>query len=109
MADLAICLVLVYFVLQKPHNEVRYKMTGSDNAKKYFVVNEVSGEVYIKKPLYEDADSVSKYTVSLRRSLVVSPSALNAVFLCLLPGLGLARLVQKVSLCIRYSVYLSRV
>ena len=40
-------------------------MTGSENAKKYFVVNEVTGEVYIKKPLYEDKDSVNKYTVCM--------------------------------------------
>ena len=43
-------------------------MTGSENAKKYFVVNEVTGEVYIKKPLYEDQDSVNKYTVCMAKN-----------------------------------------
>ncbi len=47
-----------------PHNEIRYIITGSNKAREFFLINEITGEIYIKKPLSEDEASVSSYTVS---------------------------------------------
>ena len=46
-----------------PHNVIRYEITGSENSKEFFLINEMTGEIYIKKPLSEDKASVSSYTV----------------------------------------------
>ena len=54
-----------------PHNEIRYEITGSNNAQEFFLINEVTGEVYIKKPLSEDQPDVNSYVVSIPSLLCV--------------------------------------
>lgn len=50
--------------LQSPHNDIRYEIAGSRKANEFFLINEVTGEIYIKKPLSEDNEDVNSYTVS---------------------------------------------
>lgn len=52
-------------IFQAPHNEIRYFITGSDKAREYFLINEITGEIYIKKPLSQDDPNVDSYSVSL--------------------------------------------
>lgn len=52
------------YLFQKPHNVVRYEITGSSKALEYFLVNEVTGDLYVKKPLTEDDPDTDSYTVS---------------------------------------------
>ncbi len=47
---------------QEPHNQVRYYLIGDTLAQQYFMVNDVSGEVTVRKDLA--ADSNTRYTVS---------------------------------------------
>ena len=48
---------------QAPHNTVRYYLVGDTLAQQYFMVNEMTGEVAVRKDLA--ADSNTRYTVSL--------------------------------------------
>ena len=63
--------------LQMPYNTVRYEMTGSVNSLGYFLVNEVTGEVFIKRPLSEDRQDVDDYVVNVRAYDLGVPSQVS--------------------------------
>lgn len=49
---------------QAPYNVIRYQMTGSNSALVFFEVDEVTGVVTLKRPLYTDSSNVTSYSVS---------------------------------------------
>lgn len=49
--------------MQRPYNQVRYEMIGSSHAMEYFLINEVTGQIYVRKPLTEDDPAVDSYEV----------------------------------------------
>ena len=50
---------------KSPYNQIRYTITGSNKAREFFLIDEISGEISIKKPLSEDDPNVNSYTVSI--------------------------------------------
>ena len=56
-----------------PHNDVRYLIAGSEKAREYFLINEMTGEVYIKKPLSEDNPEINSYTIVVRANDLGTP------------------------------------
>ena len=56
----------LYSPFQKPNNEIRYSITGQGNAATFFVVNELTGALYIQRPLSQDDPETSTYVVSTR-------------------------------------------
>lgn len=56
-----------------PHNEVRYEIRGSEKATQFFLINEMTGEVYIKRPLSEDTPETTSYTIVVRANDLGSP------------------------------------
>ena len=48
-----------------PNNVVRYELLGDERALTYFLLDEVSGELSVRRPLSDDDDDVTSYTVSL--------------------------------------------
>lgn len=59
------CIAFSYgHLIQAPYNVVRYQMTGSNSAFSFFQVDEVTGVVTLKRPLYTDSSNVTSYSVS---------------------------------------------
>ena len=48
-------------ILQSPYNVVRYEIM--EDSAEMFLVDEVSGEVFLKQPLYTDDPEITEYTV----------------------------------------------
>ncbi len=44
----------------------RYTIAGSEKAREFFLINEITGEVYIKRPLSEDNPDTDSYTIIVR-------------------------------------------
>ena len=53
---------LVFF--QSPYNELRYSMIGEDSVLQYFMIDDVTGDVALKKSVQQDPDSKDTYFVS---------------------------------------------
>ena len=58
---------------------MRYAITNEDIAAEYFMVNEVTGELSVKKGLYLDEEQNDAYSVSLKNSSCIISST---YFLC---------------------------
>ena len=58
---------------KSPHNDVRYTIAGSENAGEFFLINEMTGEVYIKRPLSEDNPETNSYTIVVRANDLGTP------------------------------------
>ena len=65
--------VIHLLFIQSPYNTVRYEMAGSEHALSYFLVNEVTGDVFIKRPLSEDSQDIDSYVINVRASDLGSP------------------------------------
>ena len=51
--------------MQKPHNEVIFELVGDETALQYFMVDDVSGEVSLRKSLVVDPEHRTQYNVGL--------------------------------------------
>ena len=52
------------FVLQEPHNEVVYTLTGDSTAMEFFMVDYYQGYISLKQSLALDPQQRTQYTVS---------------------------------------------
>jgi hypothetical protein len=52
-------------------------MIGKEHALQYFTINEVTGEVYIKKPLVDDSKDVNTYEVNLSSNHLLIKTSKN--------------------------------
>ena len=54
-------------VVQAPHNQVRYSLTGDSTALEYFMVDASTGHVSLKKSVVLDPAKKTQYSVSRDR------------------------------------------
>ena len=55
---------LYQFPLQAPHNEISYTLTGDSTALEYFMVDENTGYISLKKSVALDPQRRTQYNVS---------------------------------------------
>ncbi len=53
---------------------MRYTIGGSEKASEFFLINERTGEVYIKRPLSEDSPDTDSYTIVVRANDLGTPA-----------------------------------
>ena len=51
---------------QAPHNVIRYFLNGDDRVQTYFSVDDVTGEISVRRSLTDDEDRPDTYTVRLQ-------------------------------------------
>ena len=83
----SIIIALPAVLFQSPHNDIRYMITSSEKALEFFLINEITGQIYIKKPLSEDDPDTTSYTV--RITVVFIPTGTRLNFKTIFPGMGI--------------------
>ena len=54
----------LFYTIQAPYNTVKYSITNEDIAAEYFMINEFTGQMSVKKGLYLDEEQSDSYSVS---------------------------------------------
>lgn len=50
---------------KSPHKDIIYEIVGTNNAREYFGIDEIRGEIFVKKPLTRDSSDTSNYQVEV--------------------------------------------